>query len=85
MFQAAAGARVFEPETASLLIGAVALSMLLGPLLLLAVDRLLLPRFANCNQPVLDEISEPQDAPVIIAGSDDGCGCSRPDRIFSIP
>ena len=68
VFQAAAGARVFAPETASLLIGAVALSMLLGPLLLLAVDRLLLPRFANCNQPVLDEISEPQDAPVIIAG-----------------
>ena len=68
VFQAAAGARVFAPETASLLIGAVALSMLLGPLLLLAVDRLLLPRFANGNQPVLDEISEPQDAPVIIAG-----------------
>ena len=68
VFQAAAGARVFAPETASLLIGAVALSMLLGPLLLLAVDRLLLPRFANCNVPVLDEISEPQDAPVIIAG-----------------
>ena len=68
VFQAAAGAKVFSPETASLLIGAVALSMLLGPLLLLAVDRLLLPRYANCNVPVLEEISEPQDAPIIIAG-----------------
>jgi len=68
VFQAAAGAKVFSTETASLLIGAVALSMLLGPLLLLAVDRLLLPRFANCNPVVLDEISEPQDAPIIIAG-----------------
>ena len=68
VFQAAAGARVFSLETASLLIGAVALSMLLTPLLLLAVDKLLLPRYANFNTPQLDEISEPQQAPVIIAG-----------------
>ena len=68
VFQAAAGAHVFTPEVASLLIGAVALSMLLSPLLLLAVDRLLLPRYANCNVPVLDEISEPQTAPIIVAG-----------------
>ena len=68
VFQAAAGAQVFSAETASLLIGAVALSMLLTPLLLLAVDKLLLPRYANCNTPQLDEISEPQQAPVIIAG-----------------
>ena len=68
VFQAAAGARVFSAETASLLIGAVALSMLLTPLLLLAVDKLLLPRYANFNTPQLDEISEPQQAPVIIAG-----------------
>ena len=32
VFQAAAGARVLSPETSSLLVGAVALSMLLGPL-----------------------------------------------------
>lgn len=68
VFQAAAGARVFSPETASLLIGAVALSMLLSPLLLVAVDKLLLPRYANGNKPRLAEISEPQHAPVIIAG-----------------
>jgi glutathione-regulated potassium-efflux system ancillary protein KefC len=68
VFQAAAGARVFSAETASLLIGAVALSMLLTPLLLVAVDKLLLPRYANRNTPQLEEISEPQQAPVIIAG-----------------
>jgi glutathione-regulated potassium-efflux system ancillary protein KefC len=68
VFQAAAGAQVFAPETASLLIGAVALSMLVSPLLLLAIDKLLLPRYANCNTPQLEEISEQQAAPIIIAG-----------------
>lgn len=68
VFQAAAGAQVFSAETASLLIGAVALSMLISPLLLVAVDKLLLPRWANCSTPQLDEISEPQQAPIIIAG-----------------
>ena len=68
VFQAAAGVKVFSPETASLLIGAVALSMLMSPLLLLAIDKLLLPRYAQGKKPALAEISEPQDAPVIIAG-----------------
>ncbi|MCJ7799504.1 MAG: glutathione-regulated potassium-efflux system protein KefC, partial [Polaromonas sp.] len=68
VFQAAAGARVFSVETASLLIGAVALSMLISPLLLLAVDKLLLPRYAKGKKPALREMSEPQEAPVIIAG-----------------
>lgn len=68
VFQAAAGARVFPAETASLLIGAVALSMLISPLLLVAVDKLLLPRYANGKKPALPELSEPQEAPVIIAG-----------------
>jgi glutathione-regulated potassium-efflux system ancillary protein KefC len=68
VFQAAAGAQVFSAETASLLIGAVALSMLLSPLLLVAVDKFWVPRYANCNLPQLEEISEQQEAPVIIAG-----------------
>ena len=68
VFQAAAGARVFSPEAASLLIGAVALSMLLSPLLLVAVDKLVLPRYAQGKKSRLAEISEPQHAPVIIAG-----------------
>ncbi|WP_041376992.1 glutathione-regulated potassium-efflux system protein KefC [Polaromonas naphthalenivorans] len=68
VFQAAAGAHVFSMETASLLIGAVALSMLISPLLLVAIDKLLLPRYANGKKSTLEEISEPQEAPVIIAG-----------------
>ncbi len=68
VFQAAAGAQVFSAQTASLLVGAVAVSMLLSPLLLVAIDRWLLPRFAHCGVPVLEEISEPQEAPILIAG-----------------
>jgi glutathione-regulated potassium-efflux system ancillary protein KefC len=68
VFQAAVGARVISPETSSLLVGAVAVSMLLSPLLLVGVDKLLLPRYANSNTPQLDEISQPQHAPIIIAG-----------------
>jgi glutathione-regulated potassium-efflux system ancillary protein KefC len=68
VFQAAAGSRVFTNEMASLLIGAVAISMLLSPLLLVAIDRLLMPRFMAGHTRTLDEISEPQDAPIIIAG-----------------
>lgn len=68
VFQAAAGSQVMTAETASLLIGAVAVSMLLSPVLLVATDKWLLPRWANCNVPQLEEISEPQNAPIIIAG-----------------
>ena len=68
VFQAAAGANVFSVQTSSLLIGAVALSMLITPLLLVAVDKLLLPRYANLNPVALEEISESQTAPTIVAG-----------------
>jgi glutathione-regulated potassium-efflux system ancillary protein KefC len=68
VFQAAAGAKVFAPETASLLIGVVALSMLISPLILIAIDKLWLPRYANCGVTLPDEISEQQAAPIIIAG-----------------
>ena len=70
VFQAAAGAQVFSAETASLLIGAVALSMLISPLLLVLMDRALLRRYAQLKTaaPPAQEISEPQEAPVIITG-----------------
>lgn len=68
VFQAAAGAKVFSPAMASLLIGAVALSMLVSPLLLVLVDKLILPRFAQGGRHRLAELSEPQNAPIIIAG-----------------
>jgi glutathione-regulated potassium-efflux system ancillary protein KefC len=68
VFQAAAGAKVFAAETASLLIGVVALSMLISPLILIAIDKLWLPRYANSGVELPDEISEQQVAPIIIAG-----------------
>lgn len=69
VFQTAFGAGVMSSQTTSLLIGAVALSMLLSPLLLVAVDKLLAPRLAAAGGgAALDEISEPQEAPVLIAG-----------------
>ena len=75
VFQAAAGARVLPNETASLLIGAVALSMLLSPLLLVLLDRVLLRRYARLKTDPPDDdnegpdkLQEPQEAPVIIAG-----------------
>ena len=68
VFQAASSAHVFEPATASLLIGAVAVSMLVSPLLLVAIDQLLLPRYARQGAVQMEEISEQQDAPIVIAG-----------------
>jgi glutathione-regulated potassium-efflux system ancillary protein KefC len=69
VFQAASNARVISGEAASLLVAAVALSMLLTPLLLVAIDRWLTPRLARHDDtPRPDEISEAQHAPIIIAG-----------------
>lgn len=68
VFQAAAGAHVFAPQTASLLIGAVVVSMVLGPLILVVIERLLLPRYDRCGVPQVDEIAEPQSAATIIIG-----------------
>ncbi len=73
VFQAAQQAGVMAAPTASFLVAAVALSMLLTPLLLLAADRWWVPGLAKraaqqggVAKPA--EISEPQAAPVIIAG-----------------
>lgn len=68
VFQAGAGAGVLSAPAASLLIAAVALSMLLSPLLLVALDRWLMPRLAAAGTAAPAEISEPQTAPVLIAG-----------------
>lgn len=68
VFQQASNAKVFAPETASVLIGAVALSMLATPFLLVLIDRYVLPRYANCTLPEVREIDEPQQAPIILAG-----------------
>ncbi|MEW6706654.1 MAG: glutathione-regulated potassium-efflux system protein KefC [Pseudomonadota bacterium] len=69
VFQGAAQAGVIEAPVSSLLVAAVAISMLLTPLLLLAADRWWVPRLARqARRPKVQELREPQQAPVIIAG-----------------
>jgi glutathione-regulated potassium-efflux system ancillary protein KefC len=68
VFQQAVGLKIFDAQTGSLLVGAVALSMLLSPLILVLIDKFLLPRFADCGKPEVAEISEEQHAPIIVAG-----------------
>jgi glutathione-regulated potassium-efflux system ancillary protein KefC len=68
VFQAALQAGVIDAATSSLLVAAVALSMLLTPLALVLADKWLLPRLTQGHAPKLAEIDEPQGAPVIIAG-----------------
>jgi glutathione-regulated potassium-efflux system ancillary protein KefC len=75
VFQAALGAAAIKTEAASLLIAAVALSMLLTPLVLVAVDRYWLRVMgwlsradAGAGGAKLAEISEAQHAPIVICG-----------------
>jgi glutathione-regulated potassium-efflux system ancillary protein KefC len=68
VFQQAVGLKILSPQLGSLLVGTVALSMLLTPLVLVCLDRWLIPRFANCGATQMDEISEQQAAPIIVAG-----------------
>ncbi len=68
VFQAATQAGVIDAATSSLLLAAVAISMLLTPLALLGVDRLWAPRLGGRGRAAMAEIDEPQRAAVIIAG-----------------
>ena len=69
VLQAAQGASLVSGANASLLVAAIALSMLLTPLLLLVADRVITPRLARRpSGPGLDEIQQPQHAPIIICG-----------------
>ncbi|MDM0020596.1 glutathione-regulated potassium-efflux system protein KefC [Variovorax saccharolyticus] len=67
VFQAA-GPNVLPPGVASFLIAAVALSMLVSPLLLVVIDKWVLPRYSAHQPTTLEEISEQQDAKVVICG-----------------
>lgn len=67
VFQAA-GPDVLPRGVASFLIGAVALSMLISPLLLVAIDKWVMPRYSTQAPTTMEEISEQQDAKVIICG-----------------
>ncbi|MEK8027102.1 glutathione-regulated potassium-efflux system protein KefC [Pseudaquabacterium rugosum] len=71
VFQEAEGAHVLPERIAALLVGTVALSMLVTPLLLVAVDRLWRPgaRGAGASDGASPHaLAQPQDSPVIIAG-----------------
>ena len=69
VFQTAAQAGVIDAPTSSLLLAAVAISMLLTPLMLVAADRWWIPYLAGSRRrPDVEELRELQDAPVIIAG-----------------
>jgi len=69
VFQGAAQAGVIDTPVSSLLVAAVAISMLLTPLLLVAADRWWIPLLAQGRRkPAVEELNEPQHASVIIAG-----------------
>ena len=73
VFQTAQQHRIIDADAASMLVAAVALSMLVSPLLLLLADRWWVPALAarqgrSAAVAAPAEISQPQAAPVIIAG-----------------
>jgi glutathione-regulated potassium-efflux system ancillary protein KefC len=68
VFQTAAQAGVINAPVASLLVAAVAISMLVTPLLLVAADRWLIPLLAGQSRRTMQELDEPQNEAVIIAG-----------------
>jgi glutathione-regulated potassium-efflux system ancillary protein KefC len=68
VIQAAQGAAVLDSPSASLLIAAIAVSMLLTPLALVLADRFVQPRLARSGAPRLAELDTPQTGKVIIAG-----------------
>jgi glutathione-regulated potassium-efflux system ancillary protein KefC len=69
VFQTAAQAGVISAPASSFLVAAVAISMLLTPLLLVAAERWWIPLLAGSDREAPSEINEQQHAPVIIAGS----------------
>ncbi|MEG0974327.1 MAG: glutathione-regulated potassium-efflux system protein KefC [Comamonas sp.] len=70
VFSAAQAQRILTPQQSSLLIGAVAVSMVATPLIVAAMDRWLMPRFAELADKgdIPTELSEQQEAQVLIAG-----------------
>ncbi|MGE8317423.1 MAG: glutathione-regulated potassium-efflux system protein KefC [Comamonas sp.] len=70
VFSTAQNQKIISDEHASLLIGAVAISMVVTPLVVTAVDRWVVRRFAQLDDGTEKpaELSEPQEAPIVIAG-----------------
>jgi monovalent cation:proton antiporter-2 (CPA2) family protein len=68
LFSFAAQTKVLTEDLAGILIAVVALSMLLSPVIMIAYDRLIMPRFeTQTEEREADEIDE-SDNPVIIVG-----------------
>ncbi len=70
VFQTATGAGVIDAQVSSLLVAAVAISMLVTPLLLVAADKWLIPLLAGLakKRSTVEELHDPQSQAVIIAG-----------------
>ncbi len=71
VLQAAGGAALVPASESSFLLAAIAISMLLTPLVMVWVDRVLAPRLAaraRAASPAMDEIAEEQAAPILILG-----------------
>ncbi|KPF49364.1 potassium transporter [beta proteobacterium AAP121] len=69
VLQTAGSAGLVAAGPSSFLLAAIALSMLMTPLLMLLVDRVIAPRLAaRGSGPALDEIAEDQAAPLLILG-----------------
>ncbi|MBL0148405.1 MAG: glutathione-regulated potassium-efflux system protein KefC [Ideonella sp.] len=69
VFQTAQQAGVIDGKTSSFLVAAVALSMLVTPMMLLVIDRWVAPGLAaRRDGPPPETMAEPQHAPVVIAG-----------------
>jgi glutathione-regulated potassium-efflux system ancillary protein KefC len=69
VLQAAGAAGLVAAQPSSFLLAAIAISMLMTPLLMVAVDRLVAPRLAarRAGEPMA-EIAEEQSAPILILG-----------------
>ena len=68
VFQSATQAQVITGEAGSVLVAVVAISMLLTPLLLVASDRLLVPRLGAARRSSEHVMHEAQQSPILIAG-----------------
>jgi glutathione-regulated potassium-efflux system ancillary protein KefC len=69
VLQTAGSAGLVAAGPSSFLLAAIAISMLVTPLLMLLVDRVIAPRLAARGAgPALDEIAEDQAAPILILG-----------------
>jgi monovalent cation:proton antiporter-2 (CPA2) family protein len=68
LFSFATQNRVISPDLASLLIVVVVLTMIATPLLMIAYERLIRPRFVDCVSPREDDEIDAASNPVIVAG-----------------